>query len=215
MESVLREIDMLKTVRGRNVVEFVGASALCHVTEFMDLGTLTSVLAKHQLDSGLKLHAIKCIAVGMATVHSFNVIHRDLKPDNVLCKAPLALSNAELCKITDFGTSRAVENVFAMTMTKGQGTPLYMAPEILSGQKHYSRAVDTYSFAIVCAAVWSNGKVPYSEYSFRNALEMQNAVIRGCRPTLQDDCPIKELIHRCWAPNPGHRPSFDEIVNML
>ena len=209
---------MLKTVRGQNVVVFYGASAegsssLFHVTELMDLGTLSNVLMKHSLTAELKMKVMRDIAIGMQTIHSFNVIHRDLKPDNVLCHSPLSLDNWELCKITDFGTSRVAENVFAMTMTKGQGTPLYMAPEMLSGQKRYNKSVDVYSYGIVCAVVWNDGRRPYTEQNFANGLEMQNAIINGCRPKLNSDCPIYEMMTRCWSPIVTDRPPFDVIVS--
>ena len=52
-----------------------------------------------------------------------------------------------------------------MTMTKSQGTPLYMAPEILCSQKRYSKAIDVYSYGILMACVWNNGLAPYAEYN--------------------------------------------------
>ena len=215
----MREVEMLKSVRGRNVVAFHGAvlsgRRLCHVTELMDLGTLAAVLARQRLPAELKLHALKCIAAGMATVHSFNVVHRDLKPENVLCRSPLAAENADLCKITDFGTSRVAENVFALTMTKGQGTPLYMAPEMLGGHRHYTKAVDVYSYGVLGSVVWNDGQQPYAEQRFRSPLDLQNAVLAGCRPQLPADCPIAPLIRQCWSPNPADRPPFDAICGAL
>ena len=215
-ELFKREVEMLKTVRGPNVITFYGASVeqsneMFHVTELMDLGTLSDVLKKNTLSPQIKLKIMKDVAVGMATVHSFNVIHRDLKPDNVLCKSPFDLSNAEMCKMTDFGTSRVAENVFAMTMTKGQGTPLYMAPEMLAGQKRYNKSVDVYSYGILCAVVWNDGALPYTEYNYSNHLEMQNAIIQGLRPKLMTDCPLEPLITRCWSGNAKERPPFDWI----
>ena len=219
VEMFRQEVEMLKTVRGRNVVAFHGAvltgSRLCHVTELMDLGTLAAVLARQRLPAELKLHALKCIAAGMATVHSFNVVHRDLKPENVLCRSPLAAENADLCKITDFGTSRVAENVFALTMTKGQGTPLYMAPEMLGGHRHYTKAVDVYSYGVLGSVVWNDGQQPYAEQRFRSPLDLQNAVLAGCRPQLPADCPIAPLIRQCWSPNPADRPPFDAICGAL
>ena len=215
-ELFRREVEMLKLVHGRNVVAFYGAQAgdgaqMLHVTEFMDLGTLAAVLRGRALEPALKTKVARDIAAGMATVHSFNVVHSDLKPDNVLCRSPLSVDNDELCKITDFGTSRSVEHVFALTMTKGQGTPLYMAPEILSGHKRYTKAVDVYSYGVLCCQVWNDGQEPYAEYRFQSPLELQNAVLNGCRPRLAKDCPMFELIHKCWSPIVTDRPPFDAI----
>ena len=139
-----------------------------------------------------------------------------MKPDNVLCKSPLDINNPELCKITDFGTSRAIENIFAMTMTKGQGTPLYMAPEMLSGQKRYDKSVDVYSYGILCVVVWNDGALPYTEYRFSNHLEMQNAIVDGIRPKFKgDDCPLETMIRQCWSGDADERPTFDTIVKQF
>ena len=75
-----------------------------------------------------------------------------------------------------------------------------MAPEILTGEAHYTGAVDVYSYGILCACVWNDGRQPYAEYSFKNPLEMQNAVVTGVRPTVED-CPdeLTELMQRCWG----------------
>ena len=57
-------------------------------------------------------------------------------------------------RITDFGEARTVESMEAsMTMTSGVGTPFFMAPEMATGTKHYTGAVDVYSFAIMAAQV--------------------------------------------------------------
>jgi serine/threonine protein kinase len=190
---------------------------MCHVTELMDLGSLDKVMKKGKLSPALKIKIMRDVAHGMMTLHAANIIHRDLKPENVLVKSPLEESNEDLCKVTDFGTSRAVNNLFQMTMTKGAGTPLYMAPELLQGQKHYSSSVDVYSYGIVCAVVWNDGTLPYSEYNFQNPLQMQNAVINGTRPHLSSQTPqnVQELIQCCWNSSPSSRPSFNDIIGFF
>ena len=106
-----------------------------------------------------------------------------------------------------FGTSRVAENVFALTMTKGQGTPLYMAPEMLGGHRHYTKAVGVYSYGVLGSVVWDDGQQPYAEQRFRSPLDLQNAVLAGCRPQPPTDCPMLEIIRQCWSPNPADRPS--------
>ena len=57
-------------------------------------------------------------------------------------------------RISDFGEARTVESMEAsMTMTSGVGTPFYMAPEMATGTKHYTGAVDVFSFGIMAAQV--------------------------------------------------------------
>ena len=91
--------------------------------------------------------------------------------------------------------------------------PLYMAPEILSGQQFYTKAVDVYSYGILCACVWRDGETPYAEYDFKNPLEMQNAVVQGCRPSLPAESGrTKEVIEACWSERASDRPTFSEVV---
>ena len=127
----------------------------------------------------------------LKTVCDSNVIHRVLNP-----------RSTDMCKIANFGTSRVMTGD-TMTMTKGQGTPLYMAPEILQGNEHYGSAV------------------PYADYGFKNALDMQNAVVEGKRPKISKKLckktPAKliELMKQCWAPDSGDRPAFGDVVSAL
>ena len=73
-------------------------------------------------------------------------------------------------RITDFGEARTVESMEAsMTMTSGVGTPFFMAPEMATGTKHYTGAVDVYSFAIMAAQVLSGRLVYDSSDSFDNS----------------------------------------------
>ena len=69
-------------------------------------------------------------------------------------------------RITDFGEAREVETIEeSMTMTSGVGTPFYMAPEMATGSKHYTGAVDVYSFAIMAAQVMV-GKLVFEANDF-------------------------------------------------
>ena len=221
IELFKREVEMLKQVRGENIVTFYGAvmsnGNMCHVTEFMDLGTLDNVLEKNALNDDLKLKIIRDVARGMNLMHSFNIIHRDLKPDNVLCKSPLSVTNPDMCKITDFGMARATASAMSMTMTRGMGTPLFMAPEILTGKDRYSKAVDVYSFGILMIVVWKNGAHPYDDYNFPNNLQLQNAIVQGTRPKIPAQCPpkLRDLMTRCWAANTDDRPPFEEVLSAL
>lgn len=54
-----------------------------------------------------------------------------------------------------------------MAMTTGVGTPFYMAPELLQGERHYTKAVDVYSYGVMSAQVFS-GSLKYDDISFDN-----------------------------------------------
>ena len=82
------------------------------------------------------------IAEGMKYIHSKKVIHRDLKPTNIL------LSSDGTVKICDFGISKLM-TIEEQTMTRGLGSQKFMAPEILNEEDNYDVKVDAYSFGIV------------------------------------------------------------------
>ena len=124
-----------------------------------------------------------------------------------------------VCKISDFGTSRGVDMTTtlsmsqSMTMTSNIGTPLYMAPEILNGESHYSEKADVYSYGIVLCGVW-NEQIPYSDMTFSSPSELFRGVIDGnLRPSLKSDCPqpYVQLVSSCLQSDPHSRPSFSEI----
>ena len=132
-----------------------------------------------------------------------------------------------ICKISDFGTARETDisntltmtqsKTMSMTMTSNIGTPLYMAPEILSGQSRYSMKADIYSYGIVLCGIW-NQQIPYSDESFENVTEFLTRVVnQGHRPSLKSDCPqpYTQLVAACLQSDPHSRPSFDEISRVV
>ena len=166
------------------------------------------------------------ICLGMRYLHSMNIIHRDLKLENILV---LSVSESDtrdgICKISDFGTARETDisntlsmtesqsKTMSMTMTSNIGTPLYMAPEILSGQSHYSQKADIYSYGIVLCGLW-NQQIPYSDMTFSSPSELYSQIVEGhLRPSLKSDCPQPyiQLVSACLQSDPHSRPSFDEI----
>ena len=88
-----------------------------------------------------------------------------------------------------------------------------MAPEILSGQSHYSMKADIYSYGIVLCGLW-NQQIPYSGESFLDVTEFLTKITnQGHRPSLKPGCPQPyiQLVTACLQSDPHSRPSFDEI----
>jgi len=156
------------------------------------------------------------VAHGMEYLHSQGVIHRDLKPGNVLVSS-LDPDAEVLCKITDFGASRqGLEDSKTMTMTCGVGSPYYMSPEMLRGDQKYTRAVDVYSFGIMCLELW-NEQVPFAEMHFDTPFSFARYVLEGHRPAIRKDCPedLAALFAHCWESDRNDRPPFTEVVKEL
>ena len=102
-------------------------------------------------DDAFRLGEDICRALMVCEEH--NIIHRDIKPQNIL------VSENGTYKLGDFGTARTFEHTASATMA---GTETYMAPEIIRREK-YGRDVDTYSLGLVMYRMLNRGQLPFIE----------------------------------------------------
>ena len=172
---------------------------------------------------GLKIRYVREICYGMRYLHSENIIHRDLKLTNVLVVSDDENCSGVICKISDFGMAREVDMTTtlsmsqSMTMTNNIGTPLYMAPELLSGQGHYSMKADVYSYGILMVSLW-NQKPPYYEMNVSSPSELYHGITEeGLRPRVESECPQSyfNLFSACLVEDPHSRPSFHQICKTV
>ncbi|KAM1350305.1 hypothetical protein ACFX2F_004273 [Malus domestica] len=214
-----READILSKLHHPNVVAFYGVvqdgpgGTLATVTEYMVDGSLRHVLLRKDryLDRRKRLIIAMDAAFGMEYLHSKNIVHFDLKCDNLLVN--LKDPARPICKVGDFGLSKIKRN----TLVSGgvRGTLPWMAPELLNGSStKVSEKVDIFSFGIVLWEILT-GDEPYANMHY-------GAIIGGIvnntlRPTIPSYCDPewKTLMEQCWAPNPAARPSFTEIARCL
>ncbi len=146
--NIVRIYDFGETDIGQHylTMEYVEGKSLAHCIETPEI--------KEKLSFYKAVQILYAIADALGYAHSKGVVHRDLKPDNVL------LSNAGEIKITDFGVARSTLEDKGLTMTGEMvGTPYYMAPEQFRGDKIDGRA-DIYSFGIFAYEL-ATGKVPF------------------------------------------------------
>ncbi|CAM6026194.1 unnamed protein product [Sphagnum balticum] len=207
-----KEVTMLATVKHQNVVRFIGACrkplVWCIVTEYARGGSVRSFLSRRQSRAvPLKLAVKQAldIARGMEYLHSLEIIHRDLKSDNLL------IATDKSIKIADFGAARIEVQVEGMTPETG--TYRWMAPEMIQ-HRPYTHKVDVYSFGIV---LWEliTGLLPFQNMT---AVQAAFAVVnRGVRPAIPADCPpaLADIMTRCWDANAELRPGFVQVVQML
>ncbi|OCT65551.1 hypothetical protein XELAEV_18041789mg [Xenopus laevis] len=115
---------------------------LFFVMEFVAGGSLKTHLARRKLFDleSAKFYAA-CITLGLEAIHTKNVIHRDLKPGNLL------MDDGGYLKIADFGMSKTDIGYGDRTNTM-VGSPAYMAPEIVK-EEEYTRAVDWWALGVI------------------------------------------------------------------
>lgn len=143
------------------------------------------------------------ICFGLREIHSFGVIHRDMKLKNVL------LDDRLFPKICDFGAAIHTNEV---RDNKVIGTPAYIAPEILN-KKSYDEKIDIYSLGIMLYEM-SEMSRPYNHLQFTKKRELYSAVRDGCKPviTMKTPAGMADLIMRCIDHDPSNRPSSDELL---
>ncbi|KAJ0240168.1 Serine-threonine/tyrosine-protein kinase [Hirschfeldia incana] len=214
-----REARILANLHHPNVVALYGVvpkgpgESMATVTEFMVNGSLRHALQRkdRSLDRRRKLMITLDAAFGMEYLHMKNIVHFDLKCDNLLVN--LRDTQRPICKVGDFGLSRIKHN----TLVSGgvRGTLPWMAPELLNGSSNrVSEKVDVFSFGI---AMWEilTGQEPYADMHC-------GAIIGGIvnntlRPSVPEKCDHlwRELMEQCWSFDPAIRPSFTEIIDRL
>ncbi|KAG6667790.1 uncharacterized protein LOC122316439 [Carya illinoinensis] len=214
-----REARILSTLHHPNVVAFYGVvpdgpeGTLATVTEFMASGSLRNVLLRKDrvLDRQKRLIIAMDAAFGMEYLHLKNIVHFDLKCDNLLVN--LRDPERPICKVGDFGLSRIKRN----TLVSGgvRGTLPWMAPELLNGSSsRVSEKVDVFSFGIVMWEILT-GEEPYANMHCGAIIGgIVNNTLRPPIPKRRDP-EWKKLMEECWSPDPTARPSFTEITNRL
>lgn len=214
-----QEACLLGQLHHPNVVAFYGVvpdgpgGTLATVTEYMVNGSLKQVLHKKErtIDRRKRLLISMDAAFGMEYLHGKNIIHFDLKCENLLVN--LRDPQRPICKVGDLGLSK----VKHQTMVSGgvRGTLPWMAPELLNGSSSLvSEKVDVFSFGIV---MWEllTGEEPYANMHY-------GAIIGGIvnntlRPPIPSWCDPswRSLMERCWSADPALRPAFPEIAAEL
>jgi len=165
------------------------------VMEYMENGSLYDMIHKKKkqpLSVLQRLRAARHCALGLAYLHSRNVLHRDVKSLNILVDSEYA------CKLTDFGCAKLI-NQSQWFHTLNRGTPLWMAPEVKGGQ--YDFSADIYSLGIVFYEIFENQLPLWNQKKECVFLPPQFKSLNMVIPLLN--------------PRPTKRPTAGEVVKML
>ncbi len=176
------------------------------VMEYLPSRSLAAVLAEHGTLAPLAAAGIgRQIAAALAAAHDAGIVHRDVKPGNVL------LGHDGTAKITDFGISRASWDATVTRTGVLAGTPAYFAPEVARGDAS-GPASDVFSLgATLYVAV--EGEPPFGLDD--NTLAMLRTVAEGRVRGTQRAGPLSTVLTQMLADDPAARPSMAEAVAAL
>ncbi|KAJ1255884.1 hypothetical protein BS78_K140200 [Paspalum vaginatum] len=145
IHNLRQEIDILRKLKHENIIEMIDAfetpQEFCVVTEFAQ-GELFEVLEDDKCLPEEQVQAIaKQLVKALYYLHSNRIIHRDMKPQNIL------IGKGSIVKLCDFGFARAM-SANTVVLRSIKGTPLYMAPELVREQP-YNHTADLWSLGVI------------------------------------------------------------------
>jgi hypothetical protein len=181
----------------------------------MELITGESLEKKLERDRQLTLKEIVSIgmqtAAGLAAAHEKGLIHRDIKPGNILLE-----KSGQRVKLTDFGLARAAEDVRLTRTGLVAGTPLYMSPEQASGEELDARS-DLFSLGVVLYEL-AAGESPFTAKTplqvLKRVTEEQPAPLRDRNPEIPEWFAL--IVDRLLAKKPADRfQTAKEVADTL
>jgi hypothetical protein len=162
-----------------------------------DLSTLLGSIGRLPPDKALDTARKLC--AGLAAAHDKGVIHRDLKPQNIM------MTKRGEIVIMDFGLAAVADSLGGPEARNG--TPAYMAPEQLRGSEVTAKS-DIYSLGLVLYEIFT-GKKPYEAKSIPELIQLQEAQSSMTMTSVATDIDpaVEKIIKRCLNPDPALRPS--------
>ncbi|WJX15091.1 non-specific serine/threonine protein kinase [Trifolium repens] len=232
VEQFMNEIKILTRLRHRNLVSLYGCTShqsheLLLVYEYISNGTVASHLRRESgfLPWHIRMKVALETATALAYLHASEIIHRDVKTNNIL------LDNTFCIKVADFGLSKLFPNDVTHVSTAPQGTPGYVDPEYHQCYRLTSKS-DVYSFGVVLVELISS--MPAVDMSRdKDEINLANLAVRKIQksaihelvdPSLgfESDNDVKrkivsiaELAFQCLQRDKELRPSMDEVLEVL
>src|SRR5919197_4019027 len=196
---IARQISHRNVCRVYNIVEYQGWHFI--LMEYVKGEELSSVLKRFgRLPADKALSIARQICAGLAAAHEVGVVHRDLKPGNIM------IDEKGDVRITDFGLAGLMEEFGGGASL--EGTPEYMSPEQLAGGELTVKS-DIYSLGLVLYEIFS-GRKAFSAGTLTDLLRLRktDSLPESPSSVVKDLDPLVErVIERCLAADPKDRPA--------
>ena len=220
-ERFEREIRLAASLQQANILPVIAAGEVdglpFYTMPFVEGESLRARLASGPVPLGQAVEILRDVAKALAYAHERGVVHRDIKPDNILLSGRTAV-------VADFGIAKAIaaaqERPVGATLTQlgtSIGTPAYMAPEQAAGDPDTDHRADIYAFGCMAYELVV-GHPPFHSLPPHKLLAAHMGETPRPVAELRPDCPpaLAHLVMQCLAKDPAHRPaSADEILSQL
>jgi eukaryotic-like serine/threonine-protein kinase len=218
-ERFRREIQLAAGLSHPNIVPILTAGEaggfLYYTMPFLEGRSLRALLERNgALAIGDTVSILQDLAKALAFAHSRGIVHRDVKPDNVLVEHGTAL-------LTDFGIATALHlaTIRDARTPKGMavGTPMYVSPEQSTGDPHLDHRSDLYSLGVVAYEMLA-GRPPFTYLSQEAMLAAHRSEVPAPIESRREDVPgwLAQLVMQLLEKRPANRPqSADEVLRLL
>jgi len=215
----LREIEIAAQLQHPNILPLLDSGEagglLYFVMPFVDGQSLRQRLAReHELPVAEAVRILVEVVDALAYAHAHGVVHRDIKPDNIMLSGRHAL-------VTDFGVARAVSEATGSnkvtTLGVALGTPAYMAPEQATADPNVDQRADIYAVGVVAYELLA-GRTPFSGVTPQQVLAAhvteQPDPVSKHRPALSEL--LGQTVMKCLEKRPADRwQSADDLLAVL
>jgi len=174
--------------------------------EYVDGEDLASLLTRiGRLPADKAVETGRKLCAGLAAAHDRSVIHRDLKPQNIM------IDKRGEVVIMDFGLAAIASELTGPEARNG--TPAYMSPEQIKGAVVTARS-DIYALGLVLYELFT-GKRPFDAHSLQQLVDMQEAAQLNSMTSVAADIDptVEKIVRRCLDPDPAKRPA--SALNVL
>src|SRR4051794_18385736 len=169
------------------------------IMELVDGPTLAQRMREGAIEPGEALRILRAIAGAVDHLHARGIIHRDVKPANIL------IDRAGEAKLTDLGIASAAEATGITTSGTVLGTPAYMAPELFDGERA-TPAADVYSVAAIAFEMLSGRRARSGGTPAVIAMRAATEPPPDLRELWPEAGPLADVLERGMARDPGQRP---------